>query len=239
MNGESSAGTQTKLRLFPITSVNLSVVLCDQVCQTAAHASPKVSTENLIPLLEFVPYEEIEQQSVRVRDLPRQAYIQFNLPIGGEVASRGSDNASFISNVNRRPMSLKDDEAQTNLRVTPHVLQEDQVASVYLELATQTSLTFEPNESQTKIIQFLQENYSHSPGIEKLVKDYAKLPSQQIITHNIFTQTLISKNESIIETHDRLKIVVDSTVDMLQSRLNDILKIYAGSIILLKKHKFE
>lgn len=159
--------TETRLHVSPhiLDDQHLrALVTCDKVCQTAVTSFPDVEDQVFFSLLEFIPYKDIDKDAVRIVDLPRKQRLQFRLPqdsVEGVVSadpSRTFSDRSAKKSLKRMKISsdlevdvnvlnkqvevpkrkTSDNDAQTTLMVSPHVLNEDNVAYVSEEMPIQT-----------------------------------------------------------------------------------------------------
>lgn len=135
-----------------------ALVTCDKSCQTAVTSFPDIEDRVFFSLLEFIPYKDIDRDAIRILDLPRKHRLHFKLPSDTEECESLSPQLSCCEKdytkvpskkvLKRKRFSAEsdlsvdlfclapktlEDEAQSTLIVSPHVLDEDQVAKVYTE----------------------------------------------------------------------------------------------------------
>lgn len=230
---------QTKIRVTPAALEEEVKVWSNNGTQTYASAKPTSSDSSILSLLKFVPYQDLVKNSIRQVDLPHKTRLIWS------IAQTNDEN--FLSTGSKNPFQNFDDESiqgvlrkgslnkrlqynstmsksnldadiQTNLSVTPHVLEEDEVATVHAQILIQTSLTFTPDTSISDIIPKLKENLEHQEGISAS----EKADSEKHTTDEI--QLEIQNVEAKIEK------ILDRTVTNLQRQLDNILKIYETSL---------
>ncbi|KAK4881657.1 hypothetical protein RN001_004976 [Aquatica leii] len=174
---------QTIIHCYPfmLTSNNdLVDVKCNRSCQTAASTRLDRPNSDLYPLLEFTPYQLILEGAVKEIDLPRKSLLQWksvesitqlsNLLPGKNQHKvyKSSLKKSNCINYKTSPMSLSskhklsiETDTQTDISVSPHILQVDEVANVFAEVSIQTSITCLPAASVSTILPQLKSNLIH------------------------------------------------------------------------------
>lgn len=160
-NENDNKETQTRLHVEPhvLNDENeRALVICDRACQTAVTSFPDIDDSVFFSLLEFIPYKDIDQNALRILDLPRKHRLQFKLP--GDESENATPIASSSSVTSKRSVPFKralkrkkipadsdiceeilsqvaETDTQTSLTVLPHVLDENEVAKIVEEVATQ------------------------------------------------------------------------------------------------------
>lgn len=136
-----------------------ALVTCERACQTAVSSFPDIEDSVFYSLLEFIPYKDIDNNAVRILDLPRKHRLQFKLP---EVSEDSEDTSSSTSTLSYTDTQKKaspkkalkqlkfstgssssedvlitttttattENNTQTSLTVVPHVLEENEVAKI-------------------------------------------------------------------------------------------------------------
>ncbi|GJQ68929.1 hypothetical protein Trydic_g6116 [Trypoxylus dichotomus] len=222
------AVVQTTLR---VTETDTDVqVVSDRGIQTVTSTLPETDNQAVIPFLEFTPYSEIEKDSQRVVDLPRKTLLQFELErkipkkSTSEINPKGVlkksssvvefDSESLIPGVQPNKMSKtqEEQEIQTDLTVNPYILDEDTVANVCTQLATQTSLTFDPADSLSQITSALKKALKHTKHFQavvidgKFMTDYVdpNIDEESKISHeNIDEEISHTEDEPREDTHSK------------------------------------
>lgn len=242
---------QTRLHVYPNLSVSEespALVTCGRACQTAVSSFPDIENHVFYNLLEFIPYKEITQDAVRELELPRKARLQFKLPEDSDddseapvpihrpsecpIVPRGGlkkrkltedDPCGLASALHKPPTKeKKENYAQTALTVLPHILNEDAVASVYVEVPVQTSISLIPRESPARVVTALRTgSISRS---NKTINCSDSVP-EQLLEEVFIASTPVSETDLIDATAEAL---VRS--DSVEDHVKELLKFTAGYI---------
>lgn len=144
---------QTIIRVYPhVLEYNLTAHLSsERKCQTEIAIKPEQETKKFYSMLEYTPFQDIQETSIRTINLPRKARLQFNsaslsrLHIGNYLELDDDALSELCLDIRERiraglykaPKSFVDKEIQTDLRVQPHILEDDKVASILEDATTQ------------------------------------------------------------------------------------------------------
>ncbi|CAG9854592.1 unnamed protein product [Phyllotreta striolata] len=142
----ANASAQTIIKVHPhlLEADQISKVTTDRRQGTVLSVGPR-QEQHFYSLLRFTPFSDIKENSVRILDIPRSKRLQFNpINVSEEMESKAKmfsladdDGAGFVCcSVIRREM-VRDQAAlvgagtQTDVAVSPHILDENNVAYVY------------------------------------------------------------------------------------------------------------
>lgn len=148
--------TQTRIHAQPhlLDGENeRALVTCERACQTAVSSFPDIEDSVFYSLLEFIPYKDIDNNAIRILDLPRKQRLQFKLPElgeGNEDTSSTTSNASCSDTQKKPPpkKSLKHIKFSTDQNSSEDVLittTTTAATATTSENDTQTSLTVLPH----------------------------------------------------------------------------------------------
>lgn len=164
--------TQTRLHAEPHIFNDESeraLVTCDKACQTAVTSFPDVEDNVFFSLLEFIPYKDIDQNALRILDLPRKHRLQFKLPeededLESDVSCTDTTKRSSAKRaLKRKKFSVGsvaetvETDVQTSLVVLPHVLEEDEVAKIYNNSAAQAAASETDPEADKTVADILSD----------------------------------------------------------------------------------
>lgn len=150
----TDASTQTVIKVFPhiLAPFQMAKASSDKKMQTEISIKPDDRIEQFYSLLRFTPYQDIQENCLRIIDLPRLVQLQFNPKVAFDKMSQmarqfslaDDDGVGYIccelihrlDRMQRR--SLTDTGMQTDMKVAPHLLKEQEVAIVTTSTTLQT-----------------------------------------------------------------------------------------------------
>lgn len=140
------ASVQTVIRVYPhiLDPQNTARVSSDKRMQTEISIKPEERNDQFYSLLRFTPYQDIQENCIRIMDLPRQVRLHFNPVVESdkmaEIARQFSladdDGVGYICSeliyrlARRQKPSYVDEGVQTDLNVFPNLLRDQHVATV-------------------------------------------------------------------------------------------------------------
>lgn len=153
----TDSSTQTVIRVYPFILEGFSHyanIQSDKKIQTTLSVKQDLESSKFYSLLRYTPFQDIKEDSLRVIEIPRPRRLQFssfalhkNLDVIAKMFSlEDDDGVGYIcSEVLHRvehkfTKALKDAEVQTDLMVSPHILDpaSQSVAIVYNDSGNQT-----------------------------------------------------------------------------------------------------
>lgn len=152
------AAVQTVIRVYPHILDQPKYqqygarISSDKKMQTEISIKPDEKNEQFYSLLRFTPYQDIQENCIRIINLPRQVRLQFNpgvefdkmAQVARQFSLADDDGVGYICSelIHRlgkryRPAYVEEG-AQTDLNVYPHLLSDEHVATVKNNLSSQT-----------------------------------------------------------------------------------------------------
>lgn len=126
-------------------------VLSEKKMQTMIATQPNEDDSNFISLLRYTPYQDIYEDALKIIDLPRKARLQFGSLAGkfyndsGMFSLLDDDGVGYVCcevvrfHDEPRRIEYADSAVQTDLKIRPHILSEESVATVTRDTGAQAS----------------------------------------------------------------------------------------------------
>lgn len=149
---QNDKGIQTVIKVYPfVLPVNVSQasVTSDKKFCTVLSLETSNDSNKFYSLLQYCPYHDIEEHSIRVINLPRKTKLQWlrHSHLSEEILKMNSladdDGVADICNdlllrlKSGKKNTYKEADTQTDLTVRPYLLEEPNVAKVYRAIDTQ------------------------------------------------------------------------------------------------------
>lgn len=145
---------QTVIRVYPhiLEPDNIARVSSDKRMQTEISIKPDEKNEQFYSMLRFTPYQDIQENCIRIIDLPRQVRLHFNPGVETDKMAQTArlfsladdDGVGYICSelvyrlARKHKLSYVDEGVQTDLNVYPSLLKNEHVATVKTNSNLQT-----------------------------------------------------------------------------------------------------
>lgn len=150
-----NSSTQTVIRVHPFIfdgNNEYAEVKSDKKVQTALNVSHDLNSSKFYSLLRYTPFQDIRENSLRVFEIPRSRRLQFSSLAQNDNLDQKAvnftleddDGVGYVCTEilrrlrNRVSKAYVDAEAQTDVRVSPQLLDSQAVATVICDADVQT-----------------------------------------------------------------------------------------------------
>lgn len=151
------SSTQTVIRVYPFILEGYSDfarIKSDKKSQTALSVKPDLENSKFYSMLRYTPFPDIKEDSLRVIEIPRPRKLHFSSFAHHENIEKHAimfsladdDGAGYVCSEvlhrieSRFTISYRTVEIQTDIQVTPHLLNPNAVASVFIDNGAQTNI---------------------------------------------------------------------------------------------------